>query len=192
MALRRIGMPGLPFWKEFCAEVFMRFALICERRGAIKPAAVDGKRVSLVAYNPAFRAVEANDAAAAARFMELAGQGFPEEYKMEVDGSATMHALAEKLGRQKLSCSAILKPSRRRSRGLHNCSAAKCWGRCRGRSRRCSRADGKRAGRDKELSAAMMEAKKRIRWSMRGSASGLPMTGKSPENCLSPAFLRFA
>lgn len=102
VALRRIGMPGLPFWKEFCAEVFMRFALICERRGAIKPAAVDGKRVSLVAYNPAFRAVEANDVAAAARFMELAGQGFPEEYKMEVDGSATMHALAEKLGATKI------------------------------------------------------------------------------------------
>lgn len=102
MSLRRIGTPGQPFWREFCGEAFMRFAFIMEKRGAIKPVEVDGKSITLEPYNPAARAVEANEVAAGARFMEIGGQGFPEEFKMEVDGSKSLRNFAKKLGALKI------------------------------------------------------------------------------------------
>ena len=37
MAQRRIGTPGLPFWWEFCAEVFKRAEYLLEKHGINKP-----------------------------------------------------------------------------------------------------------------------------------------------------------
>ncbi len=102
MSLRRIGTPGQPFWREFCAEVFLRFAYICEKRGVIKPVQVDGKTIALIPYNPAARAIEQNEVAAFARFVEIGGQAFPEEFKAYTDGEKSLDNLAKKIGADKI------------------------------------------------------------------------------------------
>ena len=102
MAQRRIGTPGMPFWREFCAPVFMRFKYLLEKRGIIKPIQVEGKSISLTPYNPAQRAAEQQEVAAAARFMEIGGAAFPEEFKIGVDGTATLQNMRMKLGADKV------------------------------------------------------------------------------------------
>lgn len=102
MAQRRIGTPGMPFWQEFCAPIFMRFRYLLEKRGILEPVMIDGKTVSLTPYNPAQRAAEQQEVAAAARFMEIGGQAFPEEFKVAVDGSKTLENMRMKLGADKV------------------------------------------------------------------------------------------
>lgn len=101
-SLRRIGTPGIPFWKEFAAEVFNRFAWLLEKRRTIEPVMVDGKMIPLIAYNPALRAIEQNEVAAFARFAEIGGQAFPEEWKIKTDGGLTLETLARKIGANKI------------------------------------------------------------------------------------------
>lgn len=102
MAQQRIGTPGLTFWREFCAGVFTRFQYLLEKDGAIKPLKVDGKIASLQPYNPAQRAIEAQDVAAFTRFVQIGGAAFPEEFKIQSDGGETIVALAKILGVQQL------------------------------------------------------------------------------------------
>lgn len=97
MAQRRIGTPGLPFWHEGPAKIFLRFKYLLEKAGAIEAVTVDGKHVSLQAYNPAQRAVEQQDVAMSVRFIEIMGQAFPEEFKIQVDGKKTMLAFKDKM-----------------------------------------------------------------------------------------------
>lgn len=101
-ALRRIGTPAITFWREFCGEVFLRFAWLCQTAGKIQPVQVDGKAISLMPYNPAARAIEQNEVAAFARFVEIAGQAFPEEFKAYTDGEISIEKLAQKLGADKV------------------------------------------------------------------------------------------
>lgn len=96
-AQRRFGTPGASFWREGPAEIFKRFQHLLQKRGVIAPIKVDGKTVSLEPYNPAQRAAEQQEVAMAARFMELVGPTFPEEFRLRVDGSATMIAMADKM-----------------------------------------------------------------------------------------------
>ena len=98
MAQRRIGTPGLVFWKEFCGETFTRFQYILEKDGIIKPVRIDGKNAVLEPYNPAQRAIEQQDVASFTRFVQIGGAAFPEEFKMVSDGPKTLLKLAEKLG----------------------------------------------------------------------------------------------
>jgi len=98
MAQRRIGTPGLGFWSEFCAGVFARFQYILEQDGAIRPLQLDGKRITLQPYNPAQRAVEQQDVAQFARFVQIGGAAFPEEFKIQSDGTVTLTKLAKHLG----------------------------------------------------------------------------------------------
>lgn len=99
---RRIGTPGLPFWREGPAEYFMRFQHILEKRGVLNKVKVDGKVVSLMPYNPAQRAAEQQDVAQAARAIQIGGEAFPEEWKMSVDGTKTINNIVEKLGAGKI------------------------------------------------------------------------------------------
>ena len=98
MAQRRIGTPGLSFWQEFCVGIFQRFAHLLEKQGHIQAIKVDGKTVALVPYNPAMRAAEQQEVAQAARFCEIGGQAFPEEFKATVDGAETLKNFRKKLG----------------------------------------------------------------------------------------------
>ena len=96
-AQRRIGRPGLPFWREGPAKIFLRFKYLLERAGAIQPVKVDGKAVALMPYNPTQRAAEQQEIAMAVHGLQIAAQLFPEEYKVWVDGKGTMMALFEKM-----------------------------------------------------------------------------------------------
>lgn len=96
-AQRRIGTPGMPFWREGPAQIFLRFKFLLAARGIIQPIKVNGKTVALTPYNPAQRAAEQQEVAMAARFIQLVAGAFPEEFRMKVDGSATMEAIKEKM-----------------------------------------------------------------------------------------------
>jgi Bacteriophage head to tail connecting protein len=96
-AQRRIGRPGLPFWREGPAKIFQRFKYIQTKRGKVQPVKSDGKLISLVPYNPAQRAAEQQEIAMSVQFLQLCGQFFPEEFKMWIDGKETMLALMDKM-----------------------------------------------------------------------------------------------
>lgn len=96
-AQRRIGTPGLPFWREGPAEYFLRFKYLLEKRGVIEPVKIDGKTVALTPFNPTQRAAEQQDVAMAVQYMGIAGQTWPEESRIEIDGAETMKAIAKKM-----------------------------------------------------------------------------------------------
>jgi len=102
MAQRRIGTPGMVFWREFCGGAFMRFLYLAEKSGIVKPIKLgngpDAKAVSLMPYNPASRAADQEEVALFARFAQLGAGIAPEEWKIETDGAATLDALAKKFG----------------------------------------------------------------------------------------------
>lgn len=96
-AQRRIGTPGLGFWREGPAEYFLRFKYLLEKQGTLAPIKVDGKSVSLRPYNPTQRAAEQQEIATAAQFAQMMAQMFPEEWRMVIDGRQTMEAFMTKM-----------------------------------------------------------------------------------------------
>ncbi|TAL43836.1 MAG: hypothetical protein EPN91_05625 [Salinibacterium sp.] len=96
-AQRRIGRPGLAFWREGPAKIFIRFKYLLERSGAIHQITVDGKAVALMPMNPTQRAAEQQEIAMAVHGLQIAAQMWPEEYKLIVDGKATMKSLFDKM-----------------------------------------------------------------------------------------------
>jgi hypothetical protein len=96
-AQRRIGTPGMSFWREGPAKIFLRFKYLLEAAGAIEPVKVDGKIVALLPYNPAQRAAEQQEIATATQAAQILAQMFPEEWKMSIDGHATMQAFVDKM-----------------------------------------------------------------------------------------------
>jgi hypothetical protein len=96
-AQRRIGRPGLPFWREGPAQIFIRTMYLQEKAGAVEPITVDGRHVALMPYNPAQRAAEQQEIAMAVHGLQLCAQFWPEEFKMWIDGKQTMQNLLDKL-----------------------------------------------------------------------------------------------
>lgn len=97
-AQKKIGTPGYSFWREFPYEVFQRFRFIAEQSGLAKPLEIDGKKVSLQAYNPAERAQENQDVLTATRVLQIGGSVFPQTMPVMVDDRATMDNIKAKLG----------------------------------------------------------------------------------------------
>jgi hypothetical protein len=97
-AQRRIGRPGLAFWREGPLQIFLRYRYLLERQ---KPGSqafkVDGKTISVMPYNPAQRAAEQQEIAMAVHGLQLCAQFWPEEFKVQIDGKETMMALLEKM-----------------------------------------------------------------------------------------------
>jgi hypothetical protein len=96
-AQRRIGTPGLPFWREGPAQIFLRFKYLLQRRGTIQQIKVGDSNVALTPFNPAQRAAEQQEVAMAVQALSIAGQTFPEEFRLRVDGGGTMKNLFEKM-----------------------------------------------------------------------------------------------
>lgn len=97
LAQRRLGTPGSSFWKECCAQIFLRYKFLLEKRGVLEPIKVNGKVVSLEPYNPAQRAAEQQEVAMALRYLAAVGPTFPEEFRLKIDGSGTMEKIAAKM-----------------------------------------------------------------------------------------------
>ena len=96
-AQRRVGTPGLPFWKEGPAAIFLRFKYLLEAAGAIKPIRVDGRAVATMPRNPAQAAAEQQEVGMAIKAAQFLAAMFPEEWKMYIDGKATMTAILAKM-----------------------------------------------------------------------------------------------
>jgi hypothetical protein len=96
-AQRRIGTPGLTFWWEGPAKIFLRFKYLLEAKGVIQPVKVNGKAVALVPSNPAQRAAEQQEIAMAVRAIQILGQAFPEEFRAYIDGKETIKAFLDKM-----------------------------------------------------------------------------------------------
>jgi hypothetical protein len=103
MAQRRIGTPGLPFWKEFVAGIFSRFEYLLERGGEIEPVMVPDqfgkqRRMTMRPMNPAQIAADQQDVAQATRYLGIVMPTFPEEAKLAIDGAKTIAKIREKMG----------------------------------------------------------------------------------------------
>lgn len=94
---RRVGTPGLPFWREVPARIFLRFKYLLEAAGAIAPVTVDGTAIAVTPMNPAQLAAEQQEIATAVQALQLFGQMFPEEFKLRIDGNATMVEIMRKM-----------------------------------------------------------------------------------------------
>jgi hypothetical protein len=102
LAQRRIGTPGKSFFREVAAKIFLRYKYLLEKAGTIKPATVNGKHISLQAYNPAERSSEQQEVSMAVRTIEICGQAFPEEFKIKVDGGKTIENIVEVMRTDKI------------------------------------------------------------------------------------------
>jgi hypothetical protein len=96
-AQRRIGTPGMAFWREGPMQYYLRFKYLLERNGAIKPLLIDGKTVSARPLNPSQRAAEQQEIAMAAQAIQLLGQAWPEEFKAWIDGKTSMKNILDKM-----------------------------------------------------------------------------------------------
>lgn len=95
-AQRRLGTPGLPFWREGPAQIFTRFKYLLEAAGTIEKLELEGKAVATLPRNPAQAAAETQELAEAARTAQILGGMFPEGWKMRVDDGETMKKFIEK------------------------------------------------------------------------------------------------
>lgn len=95
-AQRRLGTPGLSFWKEGPAQIFLRFKYLLEAAGSITPVKVDGRAVATLPRNPAQAAAEQQDIVKAMQMLTWSLQTFPEEAKMSIDGDKTMKNIIKK------------------------------------------------------------------------------------------------
>lgn len=95
-AQRRIGTPGLPFWREGPAAIFLRFKYLLEASGAILPIKVDGRAIATLPRNPTQAAAEQQEVGMAMKMTTYFAQTFPEEFKIRVDGGATMKGMSDK------------------------------------------------------------------------------------------------
>jgi hypothetical protein len=97
-AQRRIGTPGMAFWREGPMQYFNRFKYLLERVGAVQRlVGRNGSLISTRAMNPAQRAAEQQEIAKTVQAIQILGQAFPEEFKLRVDGFATMQAIIKKM-----------------------------------------------------------------------------------------------
>lgn len=97
-AQRRIGTVGQSFWREGPMRIFLRFKYLLEANGSIKKITdKQGRLISTQPYNPAQRAAEQQEIATATQAAQILAQMFPEEWRLVIDGRATMDAFISKM-----------------------------------------------------------------------------------------------
>ena len=96
-AQRRIGTPGMSFWREGPMQYYLRYKYLLERNGAIVPLQIQGKTVSARPLNPAQRAAEQQEVAIAAQFLQIVNGAWQEEAKMAIDGTKSIKNLRDKM-----------------------------------------------------------------------------------------------
>jgi hypothetical protein len=97
-AQRRIGTPGMSFWREGPAQYFTRIKYLLERAGTIpRLESKNGGVISTRPMNPAQRAAEQQEIAQAVQAIQILGQAFPEEFKIQIDGAESMKAILDKM-----------------------------------------------------------------------------------------------
>jgi hypothetical protein len=94
-AQRRIGTPGMPFWRDL-SQIFLRYKYLLEKSRAIEPIEIKGTKVAMLPRNPAQASAQTQELAEAARTGQILLGMFPEEAKMNLDGRKTMKNWIEK------------------------------------------------------------------------------------------------
>jgi hypothetical protein len=94
-AQRRIGTPGMPFWRDL-SQIFIRYKYLLEKSKAIEPITVDGRQVAMLPRNPAQASAQTQELAEAARTAQICAGTFPEGWKMNIDDRATIKNWIEK------------------------------------------------------------------------------------------------
>lgn len=92
MAQRKIGTPGLKFWREGPMEIFQRFYRIAMDLGYIEEIKLpdSSKTVAVAPYNPTQRAQDQQKVAMFVRAAQIGASVFPEEMKVRYDGAKTL------------------------------------------------------------------------------------------------------
>lgn len=87
---RRIGTPGLKFWREGPYEIYRRFEYLLEKDGKIEKVTVNGNQISLTPNNPATQAQDAQKLQVAGNLLGMAKSYFPMTSQAAIDELATM------------------------------------------------------------------------------------------------------
>lgn len=98
MAQRRIGTPGQAFFREGPLQFFLRFRYLLKERGKLRLPKVGDRDVALAPYNPTQRAQDSQKVANAMRAGQIGAALFPEEFKVKVDGAASIENIIGMLG----------------------------------------------------------------------------------------------
>ncbi|MBX5001880.1 phage tail protein [Rhizobium lentis] len=92
-AQRRIGTPGKKFWREGPYMVYRRFEWLLQKDGAIEDVAIDGKKLTLIANNPATQAADNQKVQVAGNLLTMSKSFFPETSAAAIDERATIDNL---------------------------------------------------------------------------------------------------
>jgi Bacteriophage head to tail connecting protein len=100
-AQRRIGTPGMNFWRVGPMAIFQRFAWLCERDGLVSPVLAGKQRVPLAPQNPATQAQDQQRLQVALHLLEIAKSAFPQTSQIAIDEMGTIDNI-KKLLRDKV------------------------------------------------------------------------------------------
>lgn len=89
-AQRRIGTPGKKFWREGPYAIYRRFEWLLEKDGKIDPIEFGGRRLTLVANNPATQAADNQKVQVGGNLLNMAKTYFPETAAAAIDERATI------------------------------------------------------------------------------------------------------
>lgn len=84
-AQRRIGTPGKKFWREGPYAIYRRFEWLLDQDGKLPPAEVNGRKLTLIANNPATQAADAQKVQVAGNLMTMLLNFFPQTAQAAVD-----------------------------------------------------------------------------------------------------------
>lgn len=89
-AQRRIGTPGMKFWREGPYQIYRRFEYILGKAGIIEPLTVNGTKISLTPNNPATQAQDNQKLVVASNLLGLVKQYFPMTSQAAIDEMRTI------------------------------------------------------------------------------------------------------
>lgn len=87
---RRIGTPGLKFWREGPYEIFRRFEYLLTADGKLKPLEINGNKVTITPNNPATQAQDAQKLQTAGNLLNAIKGYFPMTSQAAIDEMSTI------------------------------------------------------------------------------------------------------
>lgn len=87
---RRIGTPGKKFWREGPYAVYRRYEWLLEKDGKIEDIEISGRKLSLIANNPATQAADNQKVQNAGNLLTMMKSYFPETSQAAIDELKTI------------------------------------------------------------------------------------------------------
>lgn len=92
-AQRRIGTPGLKFWREGPYQIYRRFEYLLDKDGVLDPLTINGRRISLTPNNPATQAQDNQKLVVASNLLGMIKQYFPMTSQAAIDEMRTIEKM---------------------------------------------------------------------------------------------------